>query len=107
MKKSDKKALFGNVLNTILPIAKTAVSGLNPIIGMAVGAAEGTVKAVKAEKEKNLSSPMGGEGKPNYSMLLGQLLSAVIIIGGGVAVAMGWLTFEDVKSFIKLWNSTQ
>ena len=40
-------------------------------------------------------------------MLLGQIMSAVIIIGGGVAVAMGWLTFEDVKSFIKLWNSTQ
>ena len=32
MKKSEKKNLFGNVLNTVLPIAKTAVSGLNPLI---------------------------------------------------------------------------
>lgn len=107
MKKSDKKALFGNILNTILPIAKNAVSGLNPLIGMAVGAAEGTVKAVKAEKEKNLLSTGGGEGKPNYSMLLGQIASFLIIVGGAVSVAMGWLTFEDVKAFLKLWNSTQ
>jgi hypothetical protein len=107
MKNSEKKNIFGNILNTILPIAKTAVSGLNPLIGMAVGAVEGTVKAVKTEKEKNIVSVGGGEGKPNYQMLMGQLLSALIIIGGGVAVAMGWLTFEDVKSFIKLWNSTQ
>jgi hypothetical protein len=107
MKKSDAKALFGNVLNTVLPIAKNAVSGLNPIIGMGVGAVEGTVKAIKTEKEKNLASAGGGEGSPNYQMLLGQVLSALIIIGGGIAVAMGWLTFEDVKSFIKLWNSTQ
>ena len=107
MKKSDKKNIFGNVLSTILQIAKTAVSGLNPLIGMAVGAVEGTVKAIKTEKDKNIVSPGGGEGKPNYQMLMGQLLSALIIIGGGIAVAMGWLTFEDVKSFIKLWNSTQ
>jgi hypothetical protein len=40
-------------------------------------------------------------------MMTGQILSAVIIIGGGVAVAMGWLTFDDIKSFVKLWNSTQ
>jgi flagellar motor component MotA len=39
--------------------------------------------------------------------MTGQILSAVIIIGGGVAVAMGWLTFDDIKSFVKLWNSTQ
>ena len=107
MKNSEKKNIFGNVLNTILPIAKTAVSGLNPLIGMAVGAVEGTVKAVKTEKEKNIVSTGGGEGKPNYQMLMGQLLSALIIIGGGIAVAMRWLTFDDIKSFVKLWNSTQ
>jgi len=107
MKKSEKKNLFGNVLNTVLPIAKTAVSGLNPLIGMAVGAVEGTVKAIKTEKDKNIVSPGGGEGKPNYQMMTGQILSAIIIIGGGVAVAMGWLTFDDIKSFVKLWNSTQ
>lgn len=107
MKNSEKKNIFGSILNMVLPIAKTAVSGLNPLVGMAVGAVEGTVKAIKTEKEKNLVSSGGGEGKPNYQMLLGQVLSAVIIIGGGISVAMGWLTFEDVKAFIKLWNSTQ
>jgi len=38
MKKSEKKNLLNGVFNTLMPIVKTAVSGLNPLVGMAVGA---------------------------------------------------------------------
>jgi hypothetical protein len=107
MKNSEKKALIGNIFSKAMPILKTAVSGLNPLIGAGVGLVDGATKAIKEEKEKNLATPIGGEGNVNYSMMLGQFLSALIIIGGGFAVIMGWLTFEDVKDFVKLWNSTQ
>lgn len=107
MNKSEKKNLFGGILNTILPIAKTAVSGLNPLIGMAVGAVEGTVKAVKVEKEKNLLTQTGGEGKPNYPMLLGQVGSFIIIVGGIFAIIKGWITIDDLKTFVKIWENAQ
>lgn len=107
MKKSEKKNLLNGAFNTLMPIVKTAVSGLNPLVGMAVGAVEGTVKAVKNEKDKNLTSPGGGEGNPNYSMMIGQIVSGIIIIGGGIGLIMGWITIDDIKALIRLWEQTQ
>lgn len=107
MKKSEKKNLFNEAFNTLMPIVKTAASGFNPLIGMAIGAVEGTVKAVKNEKEKNLSTQTGGEGKTNYSMMIGQIVSGVVIIGGCIGLIMGWITIDDIKALIRLWEQTQ
>jgi len=99
MKKSEKKNLLNGVFNTLMPIVKTAVSGLNPLVGMAVGAVEGTVKAVKNEKDKILTSPGGGEGNPNYSMMIGQIVSGVIfhLLGFLVNKVKGRKVFNTTK----------
>jgi len=105
MEKSEKKNLVSGILNTILPIAKTAVSGLNPLIGMAVGAADGVVKAVKTEKEKNLATQTGGEGKTNWVMLAGQIFSYGIVAYLIYLIVSGAISIDQAKEIFKFSES--
>lgn len=106
MKKSEKKALGKGILNSALSFAKNATVA-NPVISMAIGAGEGVVKSIQDIKEKNLASENGGEGNVDYAGLIGAIGGFVIVVGGGIALAKGWLTIEDLKQLLKIWENTQ
>lgn len=103
MKGSDKKALGRSILNTGLSFAKGLVGGLNPIIGMAIGAAEGITKGVQKEKDKNLATLVGGEGKIDIAHISGVAVFLVLI----VAFIFGAITLDDVSDLIKMFMKTQ
>ena len=103
MKNSDKKALGRSVLNTGLSFAKGLVGGLNPIVGMAIGAAEGITKGVQKEKDKNLATETGGAGKIDVAHI-GGVVVFLALVGAFVA---GLITLEDVGDLLKLFLKTQ
>ncbi len=103
MKNSEKKALGRSILNTSLSFAKGLIGGANPIIGMAVGAVEGTVKGLQKEKDKNLATQTGGEGKIDFAHISGVVVFLVLV---GAFVA-GLITLEDVGNLLKLFLKTQ
>ena len=103
MKKSDKQAIGKPLLNGSLSLLKGLVSGVSPIVGMVVGAGEGVVKSIQKEKENNLNSEVGGFGKIDLPRLLGFLK----FIGLAAAFIAGWITLEDLKELIRLFNQTQ
>jgi len=100
MKGTEKKALGRSILNTSLSFAKGFVGGLNPIVGAVIGAGEGIVKGVQKEKDNNLASEIGGQGKVDYSRLAG----VVVFVG---LFAAGLITMEDLKELIKEVLKTQ
>lgn len=103
MKNTDKKALGRSVLNTGLSFAKGLVGGLNPVIGMAIGAAEGVTKGIQKEKDKNLATATGGAGKIDLAHI-GGIVVFLALVGAFVA---GLITLEDVKELIKIFLKTQ
>ena len=103
MKGTEKKALGRSILNTTLSFTKGLVGGLNPIIGAVVGAGEGIVKGVQKEKDANLASEIGGEGKVDYSRLAG----IGVFVGLVALFASGLITMEDLKELIKVFLKTQ
>ncbi len=103
MKNSEKKALGRSVLNTGLSFAKGLVGGINPIVGMAIGAAEGITKGVQKEKDKNLTSEVGGAGKIDFAHI-GGVVVFLSLVGAFIA---GLITLEDVKELIKIFLKTQ
>jgi glutamate mutase epsilon subunit len=106
MKKSDKKKIGKNILNGVLRFAKSATIA-NPVVNMGVGAVQGIVKSVQNEKEKNLQSEHGGQGKIDIPSMIGAIGGFVIVVGGAIAMIKGWLTIDDLKAIIKIWESTQ
>lgn len=104
MKNSDKKTIGKNVLNGSLSLLKGFVSGLNPIVGAVVGAGEGVVKSIQKEKSANLNSEIGGVGNTDKARLIGFVGGIIIVFGGGIAVATGHLTMEEVKDIAKLFK---
>ena len=103
MKGSEKKALGRSVLNTSLSFLKGIAGGVNPIVGAVVGAGEGIVKGIQKEKDNNLSSEIGGEGKVDYSRLAG--VGVFVLLA--TAFAFGLITMEDLKELIKVFLKTQ
>ena len=103
MKGSDKKALGKSILNTGLSFAKGLAGGLNPIVGAVIGASEGVVKGVQKEKDKNLTSEIGGEGKVDVAHLAG--VGVFVLLAA--AFAFGLITMEDLKELIKVFLKTQ
>lgn len=103
MKGSEKKALGRSILNTGLSFAKGVVGGINPVVGAVIGAGEGIVKGVQKEKDKNLSSEVGGEGKIDVAHLAG--VGVFILLAAGFA--FGLITMEDLKELIKVFLKTQ
>ena len=103
MKGTEKKALGRSVLNTSLSFLKGVVGGVNPIIGAVIGAGEGIVKGVQKEKDNNLSSEVGGEGKIDYSRLAG--VGVFVLLA--TAFAFGLITMDDLKELIKVFLKTQ
>jgi hypothetical protein len=103
MKGTDKKALGRSILNTGLSFAKGLIGGANPIIGMAIGAAEGITKGVQKEKDKNLTSSVGGEGKIDIAHLAGVGVFVLLAVG----FAFGLISMEDLKELIKVFLKTQ
>ena len=103
MKGTEKKALGRSILNTTLSFTKGLVGGINPVIGMVVGAGEGIVKGVQKEKDANLASEIGGEGKVDYSHLAGIGVFVLLV----TLFATGLITMEDLKELIKVFLKTQ
>lgn len=102
MKDKTKKAL-GNALRGGLSFLSGVVGSVNPIAGVVVGAVSGVVNKVKALKDKNLASSVGGVGKVDGAHASGLVVGVgviVVVILGGVAVAMGWLTMDEVMQLI-------
>jgi hypothetical protein len=106
MKKSEKKSLGRNILNSVLSFAKHATVA-NPVVSMAIGAGEGVVKSVQGIKDKNIASEVGGEGQVDYAGLIGAVGGFIIVIGGGIALMKGWITIDDLKELLKIWEDTQ
>ena len=106
MKKSEKKAIGKSVLNTVLRVVKSATIA-NPIVNMGVGAVQGVVKSVQDEKVKNIESEHGGKGNVDIASMIGAIGGFVIVAGGTIAMIKGWLTIEDLKAIMKIWESTQ
>lgn len=103
MKNSEKKALLSSVSSGALSFLKGVAGGINPVIGAAVGAADGVVKAVKEEKEKNLNSEVGGVGSLDFPRLFGVLVFILLV----VMFIMGKITISDIEELIKIFNKTQ
>lgn len=103
MKETEKKALGRSVLNTSLSFLKGVVGGINPVVGMVVGAGEGIVKGIQKEKDTNLSSEVGGEGKVDYSRLAG--VAVFVLLAAGFV--FGLITMEDLKELVKIFLKTQ
>lgn len=103
MKESEKKALGRSVLNTGLSFAKGLVGGLNPIIGAVIGGAEGVVKGVQKEKDKNLTSSVGGEGKIDVAHISGVVVFLVLV----AAFIFGAISIDDVGELLKMFLKTQ
>lgn len=102
MKNSDKKKLGNNILKGILSFVKGATTA-NPIVNMAVGAVEGVTKSI----EENKASEVGGVGSIDYAGLIGSIGGLIIIVGGAVAIAKGWLTIDDVTELFKAFTKAQ
>jgi len=103
MKGTEKKALGRSVLNTGLSFLKGIAGGINPIVGMVVGAGEGIVKGVQKEKDKNLATAVGGEGLIDPSHLAG--VGVFVLLAAGFA--FGLITMNDLKELIKIFLKTQ
>ena len=103
MKGTEKKALGRSILNTGLSFAKGLVGVANPIVGMAIGAVEGVSKGVQKEKDANLASQVGGEGKVDVAHLAG--VGVFILLAAGFA--FGLITMEDLKELIKVFLKTR
>ena len=106
MKRSEKKNIGKGILNGILSFAKGVTIG-NPLINMVIGGVQGIVKGVQKTKVKNLESEVGGVGKVDYSGAIGAITGAIIVIGGSIALAKGWLTSDQLKDIFGLWLRTQ
>lgn len=100
MKKSEKRKLFRKILDGAMSVGKGVVSIYNPVAGAAVGMAQGVVKGIAKEKEKNLSSPVGGVGNVDWYHIGG----VVIIIGGGIAIVTGYMDLDTLKGLVKLFS---
>ena len=96
---TEKKALRKQILNGSLSFLKGVAGGVNPILGAAVGMAEGVVKGVQKEKAANLDGEIGGAGKIDYPRLAG----VVVFAGLALAVVTGHLSIEQVKDLIKIF----
>ena len=103
MKSSEKKAIGKSLLNTGLSFVKGMASVGNPLIGAAIGLAQGAVKGVQKEKANNLDSAVGGEGKADPAHLAGVAVFVLLSVG----FACGLITMEDVKELIKIFLKTQ
>lgn len=103
MKGTEKKALGRSVLNTALSFAKGVVGGINPVVGMVIGAGEGIVKGVQKEKDGNLASQVGGEGKVDVAHLSG--VAVFVLLAAGMA--FGLITMEDLKELMKIFLKSQ
>lgn len=103
MKGTEKKALGRAILNTGLSFAKGLAGGLNPIVGAVIGAGEGIAKGVQKEKDKNLASEVGGEGKFDPAHFVG--VGVFVLLA--TAFAFGLITMEDLKELIKIFLKTQ
>ena len=103
MKNSEKKSLLSSISLGALSFVKGVAGGINPIIGAAVGAAEGTVKAIKDEKEKNLNSEIGGLGSIDYPRLFGVAVFILLVY----LLVSGKITMDEVDQLTKIFNKTQ
>ena len=103
MKKTEKKVLGRSILNTALSFTKGVVSGVNPFVGALVGAGEGIVKGIQKEKDINLASKVGGEGKIDVAHLTG--VGVFILLSA--AFVFGLITMDDLKELIKVFLKTQ
>lgn len=103
MKGTEKKALGRSILNTTLSFAKGIVGGINPVVGAVIGAGEGVVKGIQKEKDSNLASQVGGEGKLDIAHLAG--VGVFVLLAAGFA--FGLITMEDLKELIKIFLKTQ
>lgn len=103
MKGTEKRALGRSILNTGLSFAKGLVGGVNPVIGAVIGAGEGIVKGVQKEKDKNLSTEVGGAGSIDPAHLAG--VGVFILLA--TAFAFGLITMDDLKELIKVFLKTQ
>ena len=99
MKKPFKYTLLGKILNK--GIIKSAIGeGLNfvPVVGPILS---NILTAQKGNGANEISSPIG---ELDTNKLKLQAIG-VIIVGGslaGLALAMGWLTFEQIKDLVYL-----
>lgn len=103
MRDSDKKKLIKSVSSGALSFLKGIAGGANPIIGAAVGAADGIVKSVKEEKENNLNSEVGGVGSLDVPRLIGVAVFIFLVI----LFIMGKISFDQIEELIKIFNKTQ
>jgi len=103
MKGTEKKAIGRAVLNTGLSFLKGMVGGINPIVGMVVGAGEGIVKGVQKEKDKNLATTTGGAGMIDPAHLAG--VGVFVVLVG--LLASGLISMEQLKELIKIFLKTQ
>ncbi len=106
MKKSEKKAIAKNILNGALSFIKSATVA-NPVINMGIGAVDGVVKGIQKTTKSNIDSNSGGVGNVDVPGAVGAIVGGIIIVGGAVALAIGWLTVDELKDIFKLWEKTQ
>lgn len=108
MKKSDKKRIGKTILNGVLSFVKGATMG-NPVVNTVIGGVDGVVKGIQKGNEiaKDKASEIGGVGNVNWTSVIGAIVGGVILLGGMVAVAKGWITTDELKEIFKLWESTQ
>ena len=97
------KEKLGNVLRGSLSFLSGVVGSANPVLGVAIGAVKGVVEGVKKTKDKNLSSKVGGIGKVDVPHASGTVIGYIVIglvVLGGVAVAAGWITMDQLIIFM-------
>ena len=83
-----------------LSFVKGAVSGINPVIGGVVGAAEGVVKSIKEEKEANLEDGATPKGQIDWARLTG----TVVFLSLVTAFLFGKITLDDVMNLFKAFT---
>jgi len=100
--KGKEKAL--KILSAIGNVAVGAVSGFNPIVGMAVNAGKAVVDTVKEEVEANKAEEdkVVGPGRINWAKLIPKLAVALTIIVVGVSLATGLITFQEFTKALKI-----
>lgn len=106
MKNSKKRLLLKNILNGAWSFIKHATIK-NPIVNVGVGVVDGVVKGIQKTQQSNIESKSGGVGNVDVPGAIGAIVGGIIIIGGAVALAMDWLTIDELKQIFNFWMKTQ
>lgn len=107
MNKLKKKNKVGRaIINGLLSFAANATIK-SPILAIGVGVIKGVVTGVKKNRADNLNAELGGRGSVDISGLIGAITGVVLVLGGTVAVAKGWITTDDLAAIMDIFNSIQ